>query len=138
MNFDTLASPICKILFEIRKSKDRNVFFFQEPTLGSFRGINSYPPPYIAQHCTRLSIYSDLINLNVESVSNELLAIIKMKNIVKIVKLNLKNDLKAALGEISLSIQMDISQKMADELEMPRCQNLSLFVLFQSLEIFLH
>ena len=26
LNFDTLASPISKIFFEIRKSKDRNVF----------------------------------------------------------------------------------------------------------------
>ena len=26
LNFDTLASPICEIFFEIRKSKDRNVF----------------------------------------------------------------------------------------------------------------
>ena len=38
-NFDTLASPICGIFFEVRKSKDRNVFF-KEPILGNFRGIN--------------------------------------------------------------------------------------------------
>ena len=38
-NFDTLASPICELLFEIRKSEDRNVFF-QEPILGNFKGIN--------------------------------------------------------------------------------------------------
>ena len=35
LDFDTLASPICQILFEIYKFKYRGLFF-QEPTLGQF------------------------------------------------------------------------------------------------------
>ena len=33
LDFDTLASPICQIFFEIGKFKYRGLFF-QEPTLG--------------------------------------------------------------------------------------------------------
>ena len=39
LNFDTLASPISKIFLEVRKSKDRNVFF-QERILGDSMSIN--------------------------------------------------------------------------------------------------
>ena len=33
LNFDTLASPICKIFFEIHKSKQRNDFAMRNPVL---------------------------------------------------------------------------------------------------------
>ena len=39
VNFNTLASPICKRFFEIRKSKDKNVVF-QELILGDFRCVH--------------------------------------------------------------------------------------------------
>ena len=65
-NFDTLTSPICKIFFEIRKSKDKNAFF-EEPILGDFRGhLSTQLNIRIAKNdvhlTTRLNIYSDLIN----------------------------------------------------------------------------